>query len=122
MIHKYLAGLIDQYELAGNAQAIEVAARLADWVCWRTGRRPMPTCSGSWSSSTAASPRRWPTCTGSPASDRYLVTAQRFDDAAVLDPLAAGQDRLSGLHANMTVPKIIASVRHVGGDRQRPLP
>jgi len=38
MIHKYLAGLIDQYQLAGDGQALEVAAGLADWVDWRTSR------------------------------------------------------------------------------------
>ena len=36
MIHKYLAGMIDQYELAGVDQAIDVAMRLADWVDRRT--------------------------------------------------------------------------------------
>src|SRR5216684_1789379 len=36
MIHKLIAGLIDQHELAGNPQALEMAARLADWVGWRT--------------------------------------------------------------------------------------
>jgi DUF1680 family protein len=111
MIHKYLAGLIDQYELAGNTQAIEVAARLADWVCWRTGRlsyahmqRILVVEYGGIAEALANLYR----LTG---ERRYLAAAQRFDDAALLGPLAAGQDRLSGVHANMTVPKIIASVR-----------
>ena len=38
MIHKIMAGLIDQHELAGNGQALELAARLGDWVSWRTSR------------------------------------------------------------------------------------
>src|SRR5262249_53727522 len=38
MIHKYLAGMIDQYQLAGDDQALDVAKKLADWVDWRTGR------------------------------------------------------------------------------------
>jgi uncharacterized protein len=111
MIHKYLAGLIDQYELAGNGQAIEVAAGLADWVCWRTGRlsyarmQQILTVEYGGIAEALANLYR---LTG---QDKYLVAAQRFDDAAVLGPLAAGQDRLSGLHANTTVPKIIAAVR-----------
>ena len=36
MIHKIMAGLIDLHELTGNGQALEVAARLGDWVGWRT--------------------------------------------------------------------------------------
>ena len=120
MIHKYLAGLIDQYELAGNTQAIEVAARLADWVCWRTGRlsyarmQQILTVEYGGIAEALANLYR---LTG---QHRYLAAARRFDDAAVLDPLAAGQDRLNGLHANTTVPKIIAAVRmwEETGDRR----
>ncbi|HEX3488942.1 MAG TPA: beta-L-arabinofuranosidase domain-containing protein, partial [Streptosporangiaceae bacterium] len=120
MIHKYLAGLIDQYELAGNDQAIEVAAGLADWVCWRTGRlsyarmQQILTVEYGGIAEALANLYR---LTG---QHRYLVAARRFDDAAVLDPLARGQDRLNGLHANTTVPKIIAAVRmwEETGDRR----
>ena len=38
MIHKYLAGMIDQYQLTGDDQALDVAMKLADWVGWRTAR------------------------------------------------------------------------------------
>ena len=38
MIHKIMAGLIDQHELAGNPQALDAPARLGDWVNWRTSR------------------------------------------------------------------------------------
>ena len=38
MIHKYMAGMIDQYQLAGVGQALDVATRLADWVGARTAR------------------------------------------------------------------------------------
>jgi uncharacterized protein len=111
MIHKYLAGLIDQYELAGNAGALEVAARLGDWVCWRTGRLPHARMQqilkveyGGIAESLANLYR----ITG---EGSYLRAAQRFYDARVLNPLAAGQDQLAGLHANTTVPKIVASAR-----------
>jgi DUF1680 family protein len=42
---------------------------------------------------------------------RWLTVARRFDHAAVFDPLAANQDRLSGLHANTQVPKWIGAAR-----------
>ena len=38
MIHKYMAGMIDQYQLAGVGQALDVATKLADWVGARTAR------------------------------------------------------------------------------------
>src|SRR5688500_15632606 len=42
---------------------------------------------------------------------RWLTTAQRFDHAAVFNPLAANQDQLNGLHANTQVPKWIGAAR-----------
>jgi uncharacterized protein len=111
MIHKYLAGLIDQYELAGSGDALEVAARLGDWVCWRTGRlgyaRMQQILQVEYGGIAEALANLY-RITG---EDRYLQAAGRFYHARVLDPLAAGEDQLAGLHANTTVPKIVASVR-----------
>ena len=42
---------------------------------------------------------------------RWLTAAQRFDHAAVFDPLASNQDQLNGLHANTQVPKWIGAAR-----------
>ena len=42
---------------------------------------------------------------------RYLLAAERFYHARVLDPMARNQDRLDGLHANTTVPKVISCLR-----------
>jgi len=49
--------------------------------------------------------------TDSPNRARWLAVARRFDHAAVMDPLAAGRDALSGLHANTQVPKWIGAAR-----------
>jgi len=37
----------------------------------------------------------------------YAALARRFSHKAVLAPLAAGEDRLDGLHANTQIPKVI---------------
>ncbi len=111
MIHKYLAGLIDQHELAGNARALEVAARLGDWVCWRTGRLPYAHMQRILEVEHGGIAEALANLYRITGEGRYLAAAQRFYHARVLDPLAAGQDRLAGLHANTTVPKIIACLR-----------
>ena len=111
MIHKIMAGLIDQHELTGNGQALEVAARLGDWVGWRTGRlsyahmqRILETEHGGLAESLANLYRlTW--------DESYLRTAERFYHARVFDPLARGQDDLDGLHANTNIPKMIACIR-----------
>jgi DUF1680 family protein len=122
MIHKIMAGLIDQYELAGNSQALAVAASLGDWVGWRTSRlsyahmqRILLIEHGGIAESLANLFR----LTGDLA---YLRTAERFYHALVFDPLAKGQDQLRGLHANSNIPKMISCVRmweETGSERYR---
>jgi DUF1680 family protein len=43
--------------------------------------------------------------------ERYLVLAQRFSHRQILDPLIDGEDRLTGLHANTQIPKVVGFER-----------
>jgi uncharacterized protein len=111
MIHKIMAGMIDQHELAGNTQALEVAARLGDWVGWRTGRLSYPHMQQILQiehGGIAESLTNLYRLTGDAS---YLATAERFYHAVVFDPLARNQDELAGLHANTNIPKMIACIR-----------
>jgi uncharacterized protein len=111
MIHKYLAGMIDQYQLAGDARALDVAVRLGDWVDWRTARLPYAQMQMVLRTEFGGLPEALANLYTITGSERYLAAAQRFYHAQVLDPLAAGVDALAGLQANVTTPKIIACVR-----------
>ena len=111
MIHKYLAGLIDQYQLAGNEQALDVAVKLGDWVDWRTARLPYAHMQAVLEYEYGGLPEALANLYTITGSERYLAAAQRFYHAQVFDPLADGVDALAGLQANVTTPKIIACVR-----------
>jgi hypothetical protein len=111
MIHKYLAGMIDQYQLAGDDQALDVAMKLADWVGWRTGRLQYDEMQMVLQTEFGGLPEALANLYTITGQERYLATAQRFYHAAVLDPLADGLDTLPGLQANVTTPKIIACAR-----------
>ncbi len=113
MIHKYLAGMIDQYQLTGDDQALDVAVKLADWVDWRTNpkRIPYDQMQAVLNTEFGGLPEALANLYTITGRERYLATAQRFYHAAVLDPLAEGEDNLPGLQANVTTPKIIASLR-----------
>jgi uncharacterized protein len=111
MIHKYLAGLIDQYQLAGDDQALDVAMKLADWVDWRTSRLTYAHMQLVLQTEFGGMPEALANLYTITGAERYLATAQRFYHAQVLDPLAAGVDALAGLQANVTTPKIIGCVR-----------
>ena len=111
MIHKYLAGMIDQYQLAGDDQALDVAIKLADWVGWRTARLSQAEMQMVLQTEFGGLPEALANLYTITGQERYLATAQRFYHAVVLDPLADGLDILPGLQANVTTPKIIACVR-----------
>ncbi|WP_320783479.1 beta-L-arabinofuranosidase domain-containing protein [Streptomyces sp. CRN 30] len=110
-VHKTLAGLLDVWRLLGSTQARDVCLALAGWVDTRTGRL------------TAAQTQTMLGVEFGGMNDvlcdlyqqtgdtRWLTAARRFDHAAVFDPLAAGEDRLNGLHANTQVPKWIGALR-----------
>lgn len=110
-IHKIMAGLIDQYALTGNTQALDVVTKLADWVDWRTARlsdaqmqQVMETEFGGVNEALA----NVYLLTG---VEKYLTAAKRFYHRRIFDPLAAGVDRLSGNHANTQIPKMIGALR-----------
>ncbi|KAF4409652.1 MULTISPECIES: beta-L-arabinofuranosidase domain-containing protein [Streptomyces] len=110
-VHKTLAGLLDVWRHMDSTTARDVLLGLAGWVDRRTARLSgqqmqamLETEFGGMNAVLADLHRQ----TG---DARWLAAAQRFDHAAVFDPLAAGQDRLSGLHANTQVPKWIGAAR-----------
>ena len=110
-IHKTLAGLLDVYRWTGDANAKTALLALAGWVDTRTSKlsydqmqKVMKTEFGGMNEVLADIYHQ----TG---DKKWLIAAQRFDHAAVFDPLAAKQDKLDGLHANTQVPKWIGAAR-----------
>jgi DUF1680 family protein len=110
-IHKLMAGLLDAYAYCGNRQAREIAEKLAGWVDAR---------------SESLTPGKWQQVLDTEFggmnealynlyalthNPRDLAAARRFDHEKIYGPLAAGQDRLTGLHANTTIPKLIGAAR-----------
>jgi uncharacterized protein len=111
MIHKYLAGMIDQYQLAGVGQALDVAVRLADWVDRRTSRLSYAHMQRILEVEFGGLPEALANLYSITGQERYLATAQRFYHARFLDPLAAGIDNLDGEQCNVNTPKVIACLR-----------
>ncbi|KAL5448479.1 hypothetical protein PMIN07_001000 [Paraphaeosphaeria minitans] len=110
-VHKTLAGLLDVYRWIGDANAKTVLLAFAGWVDTRTAKlsndqmqKVMQTEFGGMNEVLADIYHQ----TG---DKKWLTVAQRFDHAAIFDPLASNQDKLNGLHANTQVPKWIGAAR-----------
>ncbi|WP_175402467.1 beta-L-arabinofuranosidase domain-containing protein, partial [Xanthomonas graminis] len=109
--HKILAGHLDMARHAGNAQALRTAQRFADWL-------------GAWMD--GFDDAQWQRILGvefggvhESLLELYLLSgdasyqrwAARYEQAALLEPLAQQRDALAGLHANTQIPKIVAAAR-----------
>jgi DUF1680 family protein len=110
-LHKTMAGLRDAWLLADEDRAKPMLMAMADW----TGRitaalsdaqmQTMLRCEHGGMAEVLA---ELAMASGEP---RYRALALRFVDRSLLGPLAAGEDRLTGLHANTQLPKILAFQR-----------
>ncbi|HEY6491193.1 MAG: glycoside hydrolase family 127 protein [Terracidiphilus sp.] len=109
--HKILAGLIDMHEHTGNRQALEMAVRMADWADQyaRTfsdddWQRVLLVEHGGMNEASF----NLYAITG---NAKYRDLAYRFEHKKIFDPLAAGDDKLDGNHANTNIPKVIGAAR-----------
>lgn len=106
-IHKLFAGLRDTYEFSQNQQAKQILISLGDWFIelikplndekiqqiLRTEHGGMNEVFADLYILTN--------------DKKYLETAQKLNHQAILNPLLQKQDKLTGLHANTQIPKVI---------------
>jgi DUF1680 family protein len=110
-LHKTYAGLRDAYLVGGNKKARTVLVRYGDWaVDLVTGlsdakmQRMLRQEHGGMNESLAD-------IYAITGDRKYLEAAERFNHQAVLEPLEKSEDRLTGLHANTQIPKVIGLAR-----------
>jgi len=110
-LHKTYAGLRDAYLVAGNQKAREVLVRFGDWagsVTSGLSDEQMQRMLGYEHGGMNEVLADIYSITG---DKKYLALAQRFSHKALLDPLERKEDRLTGLHANTQIPKVIGFER-----------
>lgn len=110
-IHKTMAGLFDMYMHCDNKQALDVLLKKADWVKFRVDRltdeqqqKVLDTEYGGMNDIFAH-------LYSVSGNQEHLRLSRKFDHKVVMDPLAAGVDKLDGLHANTQIPKAIGAAR-----------
>ena len=110
-LHKIMAGLVDDYEVFGDKQALDVAVRMAGWVKYRVDRRTPEQMQKSMNieiGGISESLANLYAITGNPDQ---LRTARAFDHDVIFGPLSQGVDPFDGKHANTQIPKLIAAAR-----------
>jgi len=110
-LHKIMAGLFDAYALADDPQALEVLKKMADWVRFRVDHLTPEQMQASLQTEFGGMNEVLANLYGVTGDPTHLRLARAFDQAAVFDPLARGEDKLDGLHANTQIPKMIGAAR-----------
>lgn len=114
-LHKIMAGLLDAHVHTGNQQALEIVAKIGDWVHSRMAPLRPEQLDRMWDIYIAGEyggineslahlhalrPER-----------RYLDAAASFVNANVFDPTLANDDKLDGRHANTHIPQFTGYLR-----------
>ncbi|KAK4221123.1 hypothetical protein QBC38DRAFT_523193 [Podospora fimiseda] len=110
-IHKTMAGLLDVWHILGDTKARDVLLAFAGWVDTRTSKLSYNQMQSMLGTEFGGMNDILTEIHQQTGDKRWLTVAQRFDHAAVFDPLAANRDQLNGLHANTQVPKWIGAAR-----------
>jgi DUF1680 family protein len=110
-IHKIMAGLLDAYQLAHNAQALDVLEKQAHWVYARNAALSEDRRQAMLQTEQGGMVEVLANVYAVTGDERYLQAAHMFEHKRILDPLANGVDPLDNVHANTQIPKIIGSAR-----------
>jgi DUF1680 family protein len=110
-LHKTAAGLRDAWRYAGNDDARLMLVRFADWTVAMTSALSEQQMQAMLRAEHGGMNEVLADVYQLTGDQRYLAAARRFSHRAILEPLAAGRDELTGLHANTQIPKVIGFER-----------
>lgn len=119
-IHKLYAGLRDAYLIAGNKKALDILIKLTDWCIELTKNLTDVQVQLMLRSEHGGLNEVFADVAGITGDDKYLTLAKRFSHRFILEPLLAGEDKLTGLHANTQIPKVVGFKRiaDISGDKE----
>ena len=106
-LHKTYAGLRDAHLIGGNAQAKAVLIGMADWCDALLARLSDEQVQQMLAAEHGGMNEVLADVSAITGDAKYLRLARRFSHRAILDPLAAGRDDLTGKHANTQIPKVV---------------
>lgn len=110
-LHKMFAGLRDAYINAGNEKARDLLINFGDW-CEKTTAgltdKQMQQMIGVEYGGMNEVLADIYVITG---NEKYMNMAKRFNQRSLFEPLENRQDRLTGIHANTQIPKIVGMER-----------
>ena len=120
VLHKTLMGLFEMYALTGNTQALDIMDRWADWFTRWTNKWTRQHMDDILDWETGGMLEAWSNLYGVTGKQAHLDLMYRYDRPRLFDRLLKGEDALTNMHANTTVPEIQGAARawEVSGDQR----
>lgn len=118
VLHKTMMGLLDMYEFGGNEQALDIANNFAKWFIRWTNSISREEMDKALELETGGMLEIWAILYGITNNPEHLELIRRFDRRFLFDRLIAGEDVLTNMHANTTIPEILGAAHawEVTGD------
>ena len=110
-IHKTFMGLMDMYKLAGNRQALEIADAWSNWFYRWSGKFTREQFDDILDYETGGMLEIWADLYGITDRKEHYELMQRYYRRRLFDPLLAGEDVLTNMHANTTIPEVLGAAR-----------
>lgn len=110
-IHKIYAGLRDAYFYADSQQALDMLIALSDWGATLIGSLTDEQIQQILKSEHGGLNEVYADVAEITGERKYLELARRLSHRALLEPLEQQEDKLTGLHANTQIPKVIGYKR-----------
>lgn len=110
-IHKIFAGLRDGYLLYGSKECKDMFVGLADWMYRLTQNLTDEQLQDMLRSEHGGLNEVFADAAALSGDKRFMDMAKRFSHKTVLEPLLNKEDRLTGMHANTQIPKVIGYKR-----------
>ncbi|MDD2438442.1 MAG: glycoside hydrolase family 127 protein [Massilibacteroides sp.] len=110
-IHKTYAGLRDAYLYGGIEDAKGMLIGMTDWMIGLTSALSDEQIQDMLRSEHGGLNETFADVAAITGDKKYLVLAKRFSHRFILDPLLKREDKLTGLHANTQIPKVIGFKR-----------
>ena len=110
-IHKIYAGLRDAYLIGGKQEAKEMLVKLTDWMIRVVENLSEEQMQDMLRSEHGGLNETFADVAAITGDKRYLELAHKFSHQLVLQPLLKKEDKLTGMHANTQIPKVIGYKR-----------
>lgn len=110
-IHKTYAGLRDAYLHAGNDTAKEMLIKMTDWAISLVSKLSEEQIQDMLRSEHGGLNETFADVAAITGDKKYLKLAEQFSHKLILDPLLAQEDKLTGMHANTQIPKVLGFKR-----------